>query len=95
MRRFNDIIIHFSATRAGEDFRASDIDRWHREEGMDEIGYHSVIALDGTIEQGRTLNKIGAHCRRHNEDSVGICYIGGLDAEGNPVVTPVSKRREY
>lgn len=31
-----------------------------------------------------TLEKVGAHCRNHNAHSVGICYEGGLDAEGKP-----------
>lgn len=94
MRYFNDIIIHCSATPAGKEYHASDIDQWHREQGMEEIGYHYVIALDGTIEQGRSLDKIGAHCRRHNQDSVGICYIGGLDADGNPADTRTPQQKQ-
>ena len=32
--------------------------------------------------QGRPLEKVGAHCRNHNAHSRGICYEGGLNAEG-------------
>lgn len=81
------IIIHCSATRNGHDFRASDIDRWHREQGFAEIGYHYVIDLDGTIEVGRPLTMAGAHCKGWNKRSIGICYIGGLDANGMPADT--------
>ncbi len=49
------IIIHCSATRAGQDFTAADIDRWHRQRGFRSIGYHFVIRLDGTIEPGRDV----------------------------------------
>ena len=49
------IIIHCSATRAGQDFTATDIDRWHRQRGFRSIGYHFVIRLDGTIEPGRDV----------------------------------------
>ncbi|MCE9206939.1 N-acetylmuramoyl-L-alanine amidase, partial [Bacteroides thetaiotaomicron] len=28
------------------------------------------------------LEKVGAHCRNHNAHSIGICYEGGLDADG-------------
>lgn len=49
------IIIHCSATRAGQDFTAADIDRWHRARGFRSIGYHFVIRLDGTIEPGRDV----------------------------------------
>ena len=49
------IIIHCSATRAGQDFTATDIDRWHRQRGFRSIGYHFVIRLDGTIEPGKDV----------------------------------------
>ena len=60
------IIIHCSATRAGQDFTAADIDRWHRARGFRSIGYHFVIRLDGTIEPGRDVSLDGAHCTGWN-----------------------------
>ena len=39
------IIIHCSATRAGQDITAADIDCWHRARGFWSIGYHYVIRL--------------------------------------------------
>ena len=41
------IIIHCSATRAGQDFTAADIDRWHRQRGFRSIGYHFVVRIIG------------------------------------------------
>lgn len=32
--------------------------------------------IDGLIETGRPLDVIGAHCKGHNKDSIGICLIG-------------------
>ena len=43
MRKIDSIIVHCSATKAGQDFTAADIDRWHRERGFNGIGYHYVI----------------------------------------------------
>ncbi|APF16990.1 N-acetylmuramoyl-L-alanine amidase family 2 [Caldithrix abyssi DSM 13497] len=31
---------------------------------------------DGLIKEGRDLEKIGAHCRGHNLDSIGIALVG-------------------
>jgi len=31
---------------------------------------------DGFVEYGRQFDKIGAHCKGHNSDSIGICLIG-------------------
>lgn len=87
MRAITEIIVHCSATRAGKDFHAADIDRWHREKGWKRIGYHFVVDLDGLIETGRPVEMIGAHCNGLNMQSIGVCYIGGLDADGNPADT--------
>ena len=87
MRNIDSIIVHCSATKAGQDFTAADIDCWHRERGFNGIGYHYVIRLDGKLEKGRDVSLAGAHCRGWNERSVGICYIGGLDENGRPADT--------
>ena len=94
MRSITQIIIHCSATPEGKDFSLKDIDRWYRERGFKMVGYHYVIHLDGTIEQGRPLEMIGAHCTGHNAHSIGICYIGGLDRSGNPKDTRTQVQKD-
>ena len=94
MRLINEIIIHCSATKAGQDFDVNDIDRWHKERGWKGVGYHYVIKLDGTIQEGRPLDQIGAHCTGHNKKSIGICYIGGLDKSGKPKDTRTVAQKE-
>lgn len=93
MREISEIIIHCSATKAGQDFRAKDIDIWHRARGWRKIGYHYVIDLDGTIEEGRKEHEIGAHCRDHNAQSIGICYVGGLNWLGMPADTRTNRQK--
>ena len=94
------IIIHCSATRAGQDVRAADIDKWHKERGFAMIGYNYVIDLDGTVEVGRPLTMDGAHCNTaglsgvaYNKHSIGICYVGGLDASGKPADTRTTEQK--
>jgi N-acetyl-anhydromuramyl-L-alanine amidase AmpD len=60
----------------------ADIRAWHLRKGWKDCGYHYVIPTDGTIEQGRPLEFPGAHCVNHNRHSIGVCYIGGLAADG-------------
>ena len=93
MRKINEIIVHCSATMEDKEFHAKDIDRWHRERGFKCIGYHYVICLDGSVEKGREEKEIGAHCKGHNANSIGVCYIGGLDKQGKPkdTRTPAQK----
>ena len=84
MRFINEIILHCSDTKEELNFNINDIRRWHKAQGWKDVGYHYVICLDGTVEQGRSLEEIGSHCKGHNAHSIGICYIGGLDKNGRP-----------
>ena len=93
MRPINEIIIHCSATKEGKNFTVKDIDAWHRQRGFKCIGYHYVVYLDGTVHKGRDESEVGAHCSGHNSFSIGICYIGGLDANGKPKDTRTDKQK--
>lgn len=95
MRKINEIIVHCAATPEGKNFKAADIDRWHREHKMKCIGYHYVVDLDGTVEPGRPESEIGAHCLGHNQNSIGVCYVGGLAADGRtPEDTRTAAQKE-
>lgn len=93
MRSITLIIVHCSANRAGSALRLADIDRHHRSLGWKGCGYHYVIPTDGTLEAGRPEAEMGAHCRHHNRHSIGICYIGGLSADGTPADTRTEAQR--
>lgn len=82
MRKINEIIVHCTATAEGKNFKAADIDRWHKAKGWNGIGYHHVVDLDGTVEPGRPENEVGAHCLKHNANSIGVVYVGGLASDG-------------
>lgn len=93
MRKINKIIIHCSATPEGRNVTVGEIDRWHRDRGFSSIGYHWVIYLDGTIHKGREESLAGAHTVGHNADSIGVCYVGGVDKQMKPkdTRTPVQR----
>lgn len=94
MRKITEIIVHCSATPEGQNFTAEDIDRWHKQKGWQGIGYHYVIYLDGSIHKGRDESVIGAHCSGQNANSIGICYIGGVDKNNNPKDTRTEAQRQ-
>ena len=79
------IVVHCSATVNSPDFDWKTIDRMHRQRSWICIGYHYVIRTDGTIEEGRPMDSIGAHVKGYNDESIGICLIGGVDNKGNPI----------
>ena len=56
MRAINNIILHCSATQEGLDIGVDTIRRWHvTGNGWKDVGYHFIIKLDGTVEDGRPL----------------------------------------
>ena len=81
MRKINKIILHCTATREGRDYSVETMRGWHMKKGWSDIGYHYVISLNGDIHKGRPVERQGAHVRGHNKDSIGICYIGGVDKD--------------
>lgn len=81
--KFERIILHCSATPPNMNIGVDEITRWHIERGWRTCGYHYVIRRDGTTELGRPVWQKGAHAKGHN-DAVGICMVGGVDADGNP-----------
>ena len=94
MRKISEIIIHCSATPAGRAHTVQDLDRWHRQQGLKKIGYHYVIYLDGSVHTGRPVDEAGAHCAGHNQNSIGVCYIGGYDEYFQPCDTRTPEQRD-
>ena len=95
MRHITLIVIHCSAVKPDQQSSAAQIDSWHRQRGFKfGIGYHYVIRRDGTLEMGRPEYMVGAHCKNHNQHSIGVCYEGGLNARGEPADTRTPQQRE-
>jgi len=89
MRNLSRIILHCSATPEGREVSVETIRAWHSDpppqgNGWSDIGYHYVISLDGEVNIGRPVGTQGAHVSGENEDSIGVCYIGGLDTAMTP-----------
>ena len=93
MREINLIVIHCTATRSDQPFTQANLERSHRERGFNGIGYHYYIRRDGSIKSTRPLDKVGAHAKGYNAHSIGICYEGGLNAQGKPADTRTEWQR--
>lgn len=95
MRKINLIVIHCSATPAGRDITAADVDRMHRQRKppFTMIGYHWFVRLSGQIERGRAEATIGAHVTGYNAQSIGVCYAGGTDARGRSTDTRTGEQK--
>ena len=91
MREINLIVYHCTATKASQDIDVNDIRRMHLRRGWSDIGYHLLIKRNGEIQFGREFDKIGAHVRGFNRNSIGVVYVGGVREDGR---TPEDNRTE-
>lgn len=87
----NEIIIH--CTGSHQSWTLDDLRTYHLNRGFSDIGYHFVIFPDGTRKVGRPIIKMGAHCKGHNKNSIGIAWVGGLN--GKKDITPEQKFSLY
>lgn len=77
------IVIHHTGNPEDDDLSAEEIHESHLAQGWAGIGYHFVIRKDGTIEQGRPMDAIGAHAYGENSHTIGIHVCGNFDL-GSP-----------
>ena len=87
MRKITMIVLHCSAIMPNQHQDIKNIDDYHKSKGWKGVGYHFYVRRDGTVERGRPIEEVGAHCVNHNRYSIGICYEGGLDKDGRPADT--------
>lgn len=81
-RTITEIIVHCTATKEGVATTTEQIKHYHMTHGWTDIAYNYVIELDGSIHNGRDVNKVGGHTTNHNAHSIGVVYVGGLAKDG-------------
>ena len=74
------LVVHHSAS-AGKSTNKALIEKWHKERGFSQIGYHRVIEANGSIVQGRSEETMGAHAKGANSGSLGVCVVGNFESE--------------
>lgn len=76
------IVLHCTETPEGKEQTVKDIDRLHRKRGLNGLGFHYLVHLDGAVSSGRPEEVVGAHAQNHNANSVAVAYVGGTDKSG-------------
>jgi N-acetylmuramoyl-L-alanine amidase len=86
------LTIHCAATPEGRHVDAATISAWDKAK-FGQVSYHAVCELDGKIVYTLKDDQKGAHVGGHNTGNLGLCYVGGVDAKGNPkdTRTPAQK----
>lgn len=90
MRKINKIIVHCSAGNPKN--TAQDIVNYHMKTlRWSRPGYHYVVEADGKVVNTWTEERYSNGVKGHNADSVNVCYIGGVEADGR---TPKDTRTQ-
>ena len=89
----HEVIIHTTATGAdwwkGKTAQqmVDEIRDWHKRQGWSDIGYHGLIAPDGSYAQGRAFTVQGAHVKERNRGTIGITLVPVADVDGHRIQT--------
>lgn len=94
IRNINRIIVHCTATPEGRVETVQSIRKMHLAKGWSDIGYHYLIGLNGERWNGRNVNLVGAHCEGYNANSIGVCYVGGVDKKLKAKDTRTQKQKD-
>ncbi len=75
MREIDLIVVHHSASPPNTTTEMIRV--WYViDNEWSNIGYHAVIEEDGILHPGRDIYRVGAHAKRANRSSLGICVTG-------------------
>lgn len=76
-RRVHSVFIHCSASDNPEHDDIDVIRDWHvHGRGWSDVGYHYFIKKDGTLQEGRPLERIPSAQKGHNTGSIAVCVSG-------------------
>lgn len=88
------LTIHCAATPEGRDVKASTISGWDKAR-FGRVSYHWVIELDGHAVRTLDDDALGAHVGGHNTGNIGVCYVGGVNADNSaPKDTRTAEQKE-
>lgn len=93
-RSIHLLVVHCSATRSCDHYSPEQLIRDHVLRGFSGAGYHYYITREGLLYALRPVDIPGAHAKGHNQNSIGICYEGGLDPKGRPADTRTPAQRQ-
>lgn len=87
------LTIHCAATPEGRPVTAEQITDWGKAK-FGQPSYHWVVELNGAMRRTLKDTERGAHVGRANTGNIGICYIGGVDRNGNPKDTRTDAQKK-
>lgn len=91
MRQIKRIFVHCTAgsqRQTIDDLKAE----FHRK-GWSNPGYHYVIDTNGGVHQLLAIEHVSNGVQGYNSTAINVAYIGGIDADGKPMITAHQRKR--
>lgn len=93
MRQIKYIVLHTTASAVTA--TADSINRYHRKVlNWQSPGYHFIIERNGKVVENWPIAKPTNGVKGHNQNSIHISYIGGIDAKGKPKDNRTKEQRK-
>lgn len=73
------LTIHCAATPEGRHVSPQTVEQWDIAK-FGQKSYHWIVELDGTTHRSLRDDQRGAHVGGKNTGNIGVCYVGGMDA---------------
>ena len=89
----HEIVLHTTATGAdwwkGKSAQqmVDEVRGWHKRQGWKDIGYHYLIAPDGSGAQGRPFTVQGSHVKERNRGTIGIVLVPVAEVDPHRIRT--------
>lgn len=83
MREIKYIVVHCSG--GTQDATVEAIKNYWKKIGWKSVGYHFIIDKNGLETQLQSIIYPTNGVKGYNENSIHVCYIGGVDKFGKPV----------
>lgn len=92
MRTIDKIIVH--CTAGSQKQTEADLQAEFRRKGWRFPGYHFVVFPDGRIVKMLDESLVSNGVKGHNEHSINVAYVGGIDASGKAVDNRTPQQKE-
>ena len=93
MRDIQYLVIHCTGATQTQSIQSIQ-NHWKKVNKWKDPGYHWIIKPDGEAVQLFPIEKPSNGVAGHNTYSIHICYIGGVDAQGNPFDNRTNAQKE-
>ena len=84
-REITEVVCHWTETPTNKNIGSEEINNLHVDQGLNGIGYHYMIRRDGSIQRGRPVNIEGEHAINHNQRSIAVCFVGGINVPSETI----------